>query len=858
MGVGLATQAEAVDESDPHTTKMGQPPPPLAEIAQHFPQLEVLECLGRGGMGVVYKARQPKLNRVVALKLLAPEKGADPMFAARFLREAQALARLSHPNIVTVHDFGEVDGRFFLLMEFVDGMNLRQLLRESRLKPEEALVIVPPICEALQYAHEKGIVHRDIKPENVLLDKQGRVKIADFGIAKMVREPAAISPPASDSVLAARDAQAPERPVSLTQDQVLGTPHYMAPEQVEKPQLVDHRADIYSLGVVFYEMLTGELPLGRFQPPSKKVQLDVRLDEVVLRALEKEPERRYQRADQVKSDVETIATTSGASAARGVRPLAWQSGVFLALFLVGAATIGIGLEMREYALMGLGVLLTTSFSMAFAGALPVGVPRLTDKVRLLGLVAMGINAAAIGVGLRAHSANTLIVGMIGLGISALVLAGWLQEWAAVARRRPQATVPVTDAGEVSGGPPPLLAGCPGHRHIYWPGVMLLISNVGLMVIGMLTLMTLALWIFDAPARITFSRGELLLLLQLAAVCGIMRAAGRSCEQPSPVGRLAAPSVSRTQRMRLRLLAGVSAGCLGAALGYWLSTSPGEPGRISLATPAPAPVVVRVEDKLRLEIGKRLHESGWKPSSLSVNVSPDMRRAECRLGILAKNGLTREPPYRAAIQLKSLGNDLWLVQGEGEFHSLRFSVDTSAEMATGREPLPPETAPMLSFGPELEWTLNDMDDGRGGDALDLDSGRLLDLPKDLERRTELESKQWLKEHSADLLLDHVGGRWGLLTMSDNELKLAPLAQENWANLSPYEFASALAAESAGLEIKQHGSWRVYVLAANAQPPVTFCFQTADGVRGLLQITRFTLEPNAAHLRYQPIRSTTWQK
>jgi serine/threonine protein kinase len=245
-------------------------------------------------MGVVYKARQPKLNRLVALKILAPEKGADPKFAERFLREAQALARLSHPNIVAVHDFGEVDGLYYLLMEFVDGVTLRQLLQAHKMAPEEAVKIVPEICEALQFAHEQGIVHRDIKPENVLLDKQGRVKIADFGIAKLV------------------GAEAPR--VSLTEEQsVLGTPHYMAPEQVERPQLVDHRADIYSLGVVFYEMLTGELPLGKFLPPSRKVQVDVRLDQVVLHALEKEPERRYQHASEVKTDVEAIAAGRNAA-----------------------------------------------------------------------------------------------------------------------------------------------------------------------------------------------------------------------------------------------------------------------------------------------------------------------------------------------------------------------------------------------------------------------------------------------------------------------------------------------------------------------------------------------------------------
>jgi tRNA A-37 threonylcarbamoyl transferase component Bud32 len=290
LKAGLATQTEGPGATGPHGTKVIHPPPSTAEIAALFPQLEILECLGRGGMGVVYKARQPRLNRFVALKILAREKEQDAQFAGRFTREAQALARLNHPNIVTVHDFGEAGGHCYLVMEFMDGLNLRQLLQSRKMPSEQALTIVPKICEALQYAHEQGIVHRDIKPENILLDKSGRVKIADFGIAKMMGDE-----PGQQTLTGAKDA--------------VGTPHYMAPEQIEKPLTVDHRADIYSLGVVFYEMLTGELPLGKFQPPSAKVQIDVRLDEVVLHALEKEPERRYQQAGQVKTAVETIATT---------------------------------------------------------------------------------------------------------------------------------------------------------------------------------------------------------------------------------------------------------------------------------------------------------------------------------------------------------------------------------------------------------------------------------------------------------------------------------------------------------------------------------------------------------------------
>ncbi len=270
-------------------------PPSVEEVARLFPHLEILAFIGKGGMGAVYKARQPALDRLIALKILPPQAASGPGFAERFNREARALAKLNHPNIVGVHEFGQANGMPFFIMEFVDGPNLRQLERTGKLSPREALQIVPQICEALQFAHDEGIVHRDIKPENILLDKKGRVKIADFGIAKIMGR---------------------ESDAALTETKgAIGTPQYMAPEQVEKPQEVDHRADIFSLGVVFYEMLTGELPLGKFAPPSRKVEVDVRLDEVVLRSLEKEPERRYQQASEVKTALETISASADATPA---------------------------------------------------------------------------------------------------------------------------------------------------------------------------------------------------------------------------------------------------------------------------------------------------------------------------------------------------------------------------------------------------------------------------------------------------------------------------------------------------------------------------------------------------------------
>ena len=273
-------------------------PPAIKDLVPLFPDLEVLELIGKGGMGVVYKARQKHLDRIVALKILPPGIGAEPAFAERLTREARALARLNHPGVVTLYESGCADGLYFFLMEFVDGVSLRHLLEVGRISPREALAIVPQICDALQYAHDQGIVHRDIKPENILLDRQGRVKVADFGLAKLVGSAAETVTPGDTT----------GKSVTLTEaGKVMGTPQYMAPEQGEHPSDVDHRADIYSLGVVFYQMLTGELPGKPIEPPSGKVQVDVRLDEVVLRALEKEPERRYQQVSQVKTAVETIA-----------------------------------------------------------------------------------------------------------------------------------------------------------------------------------------------------------------------------------------------------------------------------------------------------------------------------------------------------------------------------------------------------------------------------------------------------------------------------------------------------------------------------------------------------------------------
>jgi serine/threonine protein kinase len=301
--LGLCPRCLLADAAEPTGAPSGArlaAPPTVEQVAAAFPQLEVLELIGAGGMGAVFRARQPKLNRLVALKVLpASLAERDPAFAERFEREGQMLARLHHPNIVAVHDSGRAGDFFYLLMEYVDGVNLRQAMRASRFTPEQALGIVPRVCDALQFAHEEGVLHRDIKPENILLDARGRVKLADFGIGKMVTD----------------TAQEPQGSAASPADHLtqmgatLGTPAYMAPEQRDQPGAVDHRADIYSLGVVFYELLTGELPKGKFARPSEISASDPRVDAIVQQALEKERERRQQSAGEVRTQVEGVTAT---------------------------------------------------------------------------------------------------------------------------------------------------------------------------------------------------------------------------------------------------------------------------------------------------------------------------------------------------------------------------------------------------------------------------------------------------------------------------------------------------------------------------------------------------------------------
>src|SRR5436190_4607633 len=279
-----------------------QPPRPGADTSspsasQYLPELpyaeelqallegryQVESFLGQGGMGAVYKGLQLPLKRPVAIKILQKqgEKG-DFDFEERFKREAYAMASLTHPNIVQVYDCGDAGESFlFISMELVDGGDLSDALKAGQVTPEVALKLIPQICDGLQAAHDHGIVHRDVKPANIFLTKDGRAKVADFGLAKKFDVKNTLVTKAGLG---------------------MGTPDYAAPEQYDGVEDLDHRADIYSFGVMMYQMLTGRLPRGAtFKAPSQLAGVDARIDAVVKKAMESEREDRYQSIGEIKT-----------------------------------------------------------------------------------------------------------------------------------------------------------------------------------------------------------------------------------------------------------------------------------------------------------------------------------------------------------------------------------------------------------------------------------------------------------------------------------------------------------------------------------------------------------------------------
>ena len=265
-------------------------PPPLEEMQTLLPQFQFLSLIGRGGMGAVYQARQLSLNRTVAIKVLpaALVSESESDFAERFRLEAKTMAKLTHPGIVGVFDSGEAGGLLYIVMEYVDGTDVARMIQsEGKLPPEQASALLAEVCDALHYAHRNGVIHRDLKPANLLVTREGRVKIADFGLAKH-----------NDEAL-----------LGLTKTNfAIGTPDFLAPEAWTPGTPLDARADLYALGVTLYQMLTGEVPRGLWKMPSVKVGTDPRFDAIVDCAMQPEREARYQSSIELRRDLEKIRT----------------------------------------------------------------------------------------------------------------------------------------------------------------------------------------------------------------------------------------------------------------------------------------------------------------------------------------------------------------------------------------------------------------------------------------------------------------------------------------------------------------------------------------------------------------------
>ena len=274
-------------------TSGGWQPPTLEEMQTMLPQYQFVSLLGRGGMGAVYKAVQVTLDRPVAIKVLPGDlvaDGDDAQFAERFKNEARTMAKMNHPAIVNVYDFGETNtGLLYIVMEFIDGTDVSRMIASQGKLPEDyALSITAHVCDALQYAHTHGVIHRDIKPANILINMEGAVKVADFGLAKQ--------------------SDAGQSGLTKT-NMAMGTPDFVAPEALIPGIPLDGRADLYAVGVMLYQMLTGEIPRGMWSLPGAKFGTDPRFDEIISKAMQTDREVRYQSAVDLRQDLDTILTT---------------------------------------------------------------------------------------------------------------------------------------------------------------------------------------------------------------------------------------------------------------------------------------------------------------------------------------------------------------------------------------------------------------------------------------------------------------------------------------------------------------------------------------------------------------------
>ncbi|MBI3182438.1 MAG: protein kinase [Myxococcales bacterium] len=320
MAQTLPEEDEPASERD---TAPEPPPPeaPVEALAESLGGYELKVKIGKGGMGTVYLARQVSLDRKVALKVLHPSLSADPVFVTRFTREAYAAAQLVHHNIVQIYDIGEKDQTYFFSMEYIEGESLAALVkREEKLDPEVAAGYVLQVARGLRFAHAHGMIHRDIKPENLMLNTQGIVKVADLGLVKRAEEGHKSRPSREEQLRLGEGSEPSTDRLDVTQDRyAMGTPAYMAPEQARDPSKVDGRADIYSLGCTFYELLTGNPPFkaesiaaylskhafDEVTPPERVVKrIPKSLSDIVLRMVAKKQEQRYRNMAELATALE--------------------------------------------------------------------------------------------------------------------------------------------------------------------------------------------------------------------------------------------------------------------------------------------------------------------------------------------------------------------------------------------------------------------------------------------------------------------------------------------------------------------------------------------------------------------------
>jgi serine/threonine protein kinase len=831
LKAGLGTGVDIGPNTETGAARTRFVPPKPEELAPLFPQLEILGLIGQGGMGAVYRARQKQLDRLVALKILPPDEGRSPSFAERFAREAKALAKLNHPGIVTLYEFGQVQNAvgarlwsqtqpqhvastegaesvgsaaagaphtaaplYFFLMEFVDGVNLSQLLHAGRLAPKEALAIVPQICDALQYAHDRGIVHRDIKPENILLGREGQVKVADFGIAKLaergcpsrsVDESASVIEPSGASFAGVRATGETPALQSLTDaGQVIGTPQYMAPEQKEHPLEVDHRADIYSLGVVFYQMLTGELPVGKFEPPSRKVQVDVRIDEIVLRALEQKPELRYQTAGAFKTVVETIANSASASGLAGKNPvpvpvLGWRDRWLW--------------DNRNGFAWGLMLL----------GFLVLFLVRLWIPVREL------------------RAADSFLLGSwIGLVL--------IHSWVGHRIRQLKAALP-QDEAEVA------------EAWIAWDqGVWPFNRSQGLAILHPDRLELVPVWhgstITISLADITSVREVRWVHVPLFWKHGFeLELANRqrvAFAVPEPFGR----------RWRARLSRGTLPELPAKSeIRDPQSNSKQQPGGSAGLVPAIIFILVPAiwgyfSEIQKGEFGRFLVQMIFGPAAgLFLYWLWQVWR-------IRSQGSSARPKLFSPASLLTF-SILWLLTVGGVFvfsHDLR-------ETKGFRTTLPrysdagPAVLQGPAFEPVQEVSLVSFDENTGNRFLDLDSGHVLTPPVRYGTWSRTQKHEWLREQSVDLMISFspISVVWKFLTPVDNETKFTKVPRACWnevhnplaGNLKPEPTSDIqfVGVDVQLLEMRQENR--------PTHPDNTFAFETANGSRGLLKISGY---------------------